>query len=150
SEFEPIPQFQKIAIIPFHLLGYPEADNVFQIESSIEDAFTRLQIPAQIISARKTAAIFSSQGINQENIHSNTVEDLAYILQADAIIIGEISSEMKGDAHFDSVVLKLIDGSTGEVIWKANKEMAMQSDKEAAFKEVLTASRSKFPLIDKN
>jgi len=139
------PEFKKIAIIPFSLLGYPDADNIDAVQANIEDAFDQLQLPAEIINAKQTAALFSTQGINKNNIHSNTVEDLATILGVDAVVIGEVNSASNGNANMNEIVLQLIDGNNGQIVWRAAKDIAM-TEKGADVKDVMTASAEKFPV----
>lgn len=143
------PSFDKIAIIPFELLGYPAADNVDAVQENIESAFDQLQVPAEIMTAEQTAAAFSAKGINKDNIHSNTVEDLASILGVDAIIIGEVNSPTNGKANMNQVVLQLVNGDNGQVVWRAEKDIAVVEEK-ADVNEVLTASAQKFPLSKNN
>ena len=139
------PEFKKIAIIPFHLLGYPDADNIDAVQANIEDAFDRLQLPADIMNAKETAAAFSAKGINKNNIHVNTVEDLAALLGVDAVIFGEINSASNGQENMKEIVLQLIDGSNGQIVWKATKDIAL-TEAGANVKDVMTASAEKFPV----
>ena len=139
------PEFKKIAIVPFQLLGYPDADNIDAVQANIEDAFERLQIPADIMSAKQTATAFSAKGINKNNIHVNTVEDLATILGADAVLFGELNSASNGQENMNEVVLQLIDGSNGQIVWRAAKDIAM-TETGANVKAVMTASTEKFPV----
>ena len=139
------PEFKKIAIIPFHLLGYPDADNIEAVQANIEFAFDQLQLPAEIMNPQETAEVFSTQGINKNNIHSNTIEDLATILGVDAVIIGELNSASNGNADMNEIVLQLIDGSNGQIIWRAAKDIAL-TEKGANVKDVMTASAERFPV----
>ena len=139
------PEFKTIAIVPFHMLGYPDADNIDAVQSNIEDAFDQLQLPAQIMSAKQTAAAFSAKGINKNNIHSNTIEDLATILGVDAVVIGELNSASNGDVNMNEIVLQLIDGANGQIVWRAAKNVAM-TESGANVKSVMTASAEKFPI----
>lgn len=141
--------FDKIAIIPFEILGYPEADHVDAVQENIEAAFDNLEVPAEIMTAQQTAAAFSAKGINKDNFYSNTVESLASILGVDAIIIGEVNSPTNGKANMNQVVLQLVSGDNGQVVWRAEKDIAVVEEK-ADVKEVLTASAKKFPLTNNN
>lgn len=138
------PDFNKIAIVPFHLLGYPQADNVAAVQDNIDEAFDALQIPAEVMSAEETAALFSAKGINKNNIHTTTVEDLAGMIGVDALIFGEVNSPSNGQANMNEIVLQLVDGSNGQVVWRAAKDIAM-TETGADVKSVMTASTDKFP-----
>lgn len=139
------PEFNKIAIIPFHMLGYPNADKVEAVQQNIEEAFDALQIPAEIMTAEETAAAFSAKGITKNNIHSNTVEDLAAVLGVDAVVFGEVNSASNGNANMNEIVLQLVDGSNGQIVWQAAKDIAM-TESGADVKSVMTASADKFPV----
>gem|GEM_PF-2615633 len=139
------PEFKKIAIIPFHLLGYPQADNVDAVQQNIEEAFDALELPAEVMNAEQTAAKLSSLGINKDNISSSTIEDLAAVLGCDAVVVGEVNSASNGNANMNEIVLQLVDGANGQIVWRAAKDIAL-TESGADVKSVMTASADKFPV----
>jgi len=116
------------------LLGYPDADNIDAVQTNIEEALDQMQIPAEIMNVAQTSATLSAKGINKSNIHSNTIEDLASALGVDALFIGQVNSASNGNANMKEIVLQLVEGSTGQIVWNASKDI------------VMTASTEKFPV----
>jgi len=132
-------EFKSIGILPFGVLGYQDADEVAVVENLIEDTFDQLQIPAAVLNTKETSAILSSKGISKENIHTYTLEDLSELLGVDALIIGEVNRATSGEAHKSEIVLQLVEGVTGQVIWRAAKNMRIPKS-EALLDEVISAA----------
>jgi len=111
-----------MAVIPFHLLGYPEFDDNVNVDQFIKETIDKSQTTVQL-NAEETTAKLLTKGINKNNLHSNTIEELASLLGVDVLLIGEINSSSNDDPNMNEVVLVIIDGANGSVILRVFKDM---------------------------
>ena len=114
----------------------------------------------------KTNTILRQNGIDQFNIGDYTHEELAELLEVDAIIDGKLSTKKPmsegasaalgvlvgvwGPTNSGNITIKIIDRKTGENLWQYDKQLSrsLGSDTNTIIAAMMRKASRKFPYSD--
>ncbi len=141
------------------------------VQSALESYFLKQRQKQKFVvefqEISKTNAILSKNNINTSNIASYTSEELAQILEVDAIIHGRLSANKPmsdgaslalgvvtgfyGNTNSGKCTINIHDGTSGDLLWKYEKTLSrsLGSDTNTIINAMMRKASRKFPYIPK-
>jgi len=144
-------------------------DEGLSVQSALQTYYLKRQEQGKVNSkyqvqpVMNTNALLTKAGITQENYDRFTVEELARILGADAIVHGELNSSKPmsegasmamglaigfyGSTNTGDISLNLSDGKTGTLLWKYDKTLSrsLGSDTQTVINNLMKKATKKWP-----
>lgn len=114
----------------------------------------------------RTNALLAKNGITYENIGEYTTEDLAKMLEVDAVVSGLLTTDkpmseggaialgiltgISAPTNSGKIAIDINDGATGELLWKYEKALSrdLGSDTNQIINALMRKASRKFPYID--
>ena len=112
---------------------------------------------------RTTNALLRKSGINEENIHQYTVQELSEILGVHSLVYGTLSTSKPmsagstvtlgvmmgfyGPMNHGNITINLTDGKTGTLLWKYDKTLSrgLGSDTQSVINSLMRKASKKWP-----